>query len=113
MPNKKATKAVNWKWQKKQSTKSKKDILEAALQLALEIGYDKLRRDNIVAKAGVSQGLITYHFGTVEKLRREVMREAIRRKLVPIVAHGIAMRDINALKAPLALKRQATKYLLT
>lgn len=106
-------KAVNWKWQKKKTEKSKSDIIEASLQLALEIGYHKLRRDNIAAKAEVSQGLIRYHFGTVEKLRREVMREAIRKKLIPIVAQGIAMRDINALKAPLSLKKQATKYLLT
>lgn len=105
--------AVNWKWQQKQTQLTKKRIIDAALQLTLEIGYHKLRRDNIAAHARVSPGLIAYHFGTVEKLRREVMRTAIRKKLILIIAQGITMRNPDALKAPLNLKKKATKFLLT
>ncbi len=82
-------------------------ILAAALKLAMRAGYTRITREAIAAAAGVSPGLVTHHMGTMEQLRRDVMREAIRAKCLPVIAQGVVARDRHALKAPRELQQKA------
>lgn len=74
-------------------------ILAAALELAPTRGYSRLTRDDIAGRAKVPPSLITYHFGTMPELRRQIMREAVRVQCLPVIAQGLACRDRHALKA--------------
>jgi len=86
-------------------------LVDAALNAALAHGYRRMTRDHIAAHASVSPGLVSLYLGTMVKLRRTVMREAIKRGCAEIVAEGLAERDPQALKAPDDLKDKAARLL--
>jgi AcrR family transcriptional regulator len=85
----------------------KSQLLDVALLHAQNKGLNGLRRDAIAADAGVSDGLVSRYFNTMKQLRRAVMRAAINRQILPIIAEGIALRDPDALKAPEELRTKA------
>lgn len=88
-------------------TLRKEHILSVAVDMSQEQGYNKITRDGLAERAGVSAGLVTKYFGTMNQLRRDVMRRAIARGLADIVAQGLANRDAHAQKAPAELKAEA------
>lgn len=88
-------------------------ILEAAIAEAQEVGYMAFTRDGVRLRAGVSAGLLNARHGTMAQLRRAVMRAAVERRLVDLVAQGIGARDPQALKAPEDLRQQALDRLTT
>ena len=87
--------------------KRRNDILDSALKLAEENHYNDITRDAIADHAGVSVGLVTHYFGTMPKLKRDVMRAAVRIESLPVIAQGLAARDPHALKASSDLKQRA------
>lgn len=74
-------------------------ILEAALHCAGIAPYHTVTREAIGARAGCAPGTVSHYFSTMTKLRRALMREAVARGLVSIVADGLAQRDPQAAKA--------------
>lgn len=86
-------------------------VLCAALDLSLKVGYQKLIRDEVANAAGVSGALVNKYFGTIEKLKREVIRAAIQREIIEIVAQGLGMRDPDVLRAPEEIKQKAYAFL--
>ena len=93
-------------------TKQTRDeILDAAMRLAQREGFAALRRDAIGAEAGVSFGLVTIRLGTMDNVRRAVMRRAVRERCLRVIAEGIAIRDKHALRAPDDLKDEAIQWL--
>lgn len=90
----------------------KEDILAAALPLAVAHGYLKITREQVGRAAGVSGPVLNYHFGTMVQFRRDLMRYAVRVGSLKVVAHGLAVGDEQAKKAPEALKREALEALL-
>lgn len=87
-------------------------ILAVAVTMAKDAGYHKLTRDAVAEAAGVSMGLVTRYFGTMNQLRRDVIRYAIRHEIPEIIAQGLANSDDHAKKAPDELKTRA-KAILT
>ena len=85
----------------------RENILSIAVEMARERGYHKITRDTVAEKAGVSCGLVTKYFGTMNQLRVDVMRRAIKQSIPEIVAQGLANGDSRAKKAPAELKAQA------
>jgi AcrR family transcriptional regulator len=90
----------------------KKQILDIALKLAEEIGYQNVSQATIAAAAKISPKLTIWHFGTMTQLKRAIMRAAIEREIIPIIAQGIGAQDVHAHKAPDELKQRATEYLI-
>lgn len=87
-------------------------ILEAAVALALSDGLSNVRLIPVAERAGVTNGLVSHYFGTVKQLHRAVIRHAIHRELLSIVAQALAAGDIEARKAPDELKQRALNSLL-
>ena len=85
----------------------KAQILAAALMVCQTASYARVTREQIAARAGCPPTLISYHFGTMPSLRRDIMREAIRAECLPVIAQGLALRDPHALKAAPELRRRA------
>lgn len=88
-------------------------ILDAAVFVAKRDGFNKINRDQIALKAGVSTGVVSQAFGTMIKLKRTVMRHAIHSEIIEIIAVGLGVRDKTAMKAPDELKRRALESLLS
>lgn len=79
----------------------------ALLQAALALPYDQLSITHLSTVTGVSRGLVTHYFFTAALMRDEVMREAVRREVLPLIASGIAARCPIALAAPRELRERA------
>jgi DNA-binding transcriptional regulator YbjK len=85
----------------------KKQILTAALDMAVVHGYQNITRGLIAERANVSVGLITRYFGTMKNLKRAVMRAAVNSEVLAVVAQGLANGDEQAKKAPQEVKEKA------
>jgi len=86
-------------------------ILAAALEIAPRKGYARITRDEIAERAKVPPSLITYHFGTMPEMRRDLMREAVRVECLPVIAQGLAAKDRHAMKAPEEIRARAIESL--
>lgn len=90
----------------------KEQILIAALKVASRPGgYAKLTRAVVAECAGCSEGLVSKYFGTMVRLKRAIMRAAIKDGNLPILAQGLAAGDKCAQKADESLKRKALETL--
>ena len=85
----------------------KDEILRAGVTLAVTKGYSNLTRDDIATFIGIVPGTIQYHFGTVKKLRSEIMRHAVKTGNAAVVAQGLANMDPQAKKADEELQKAA------
>lgn len=82
-------------------------LLKCALDLAAKHGLHHITRDMIAAAGDVSPGLVSQYLGTMPKLRDLVMREAVKQRVLPVVALGLAEGNRYANKAPQDLKDAA------
>lgn len=80
------------------------ELLEVALRLAAAEGWRTLTRDRIAAIAGVSPGLVSARLGTMEALKRSVMRAAVKNRTVAVVAEGLLVGDKQARRADAELR---------
>ncbi len=76
----------------------KKQILEAAVNVAKDYGYSRLTRELIAERAIVAPGLVNKYFNTMNNLRRAVMRYAIKNEILIIILDGLSVRDLQAMK---------------
>ena len=83
------------------------EILKAALVVATRGHYARMTRAQIAEQAGVAGSLVQHYLGTMPKLREAVMREAVERQCLAVIAQGLLAKDPHALCAPEALRRQA------
>ena len=90
----------------------KSEILAAALELAHEIGYQKITRDALALKALCSTGLITTYFGTMNHLRRAIISHAIAKHDLQVIAQGLTANEAKAHHASEELKRAAMEHTL-
>lgn len=87
-------------------------LLGVALKLAGKHGLSRITREQIAEAAEVSPALVSARLGTMAALRRSVMRLAVTRGNVALIAQGIAMRDPHALKASPELRAKAAAHLM-
>lgn len=85
----------------------KASVLEAAIIVAEKIGFANMRTKDIAEQAQCGHGTVTLYWHTMGQLRRGVMRAAIQRKRLKIIAVGLAIGDKDAKKAPEDLKKAA------
>ncbi len=83
------------------------EILEAGIKVAEKMGFANVRQKDIAERAGCGYGTVTLHFRTMKQMRRAIMRAAIERRILPIVAQGLGIGDPDAKKAPPELKQKA------
>jgi len=82
-------------------------ILDKALELADVSGFEILSRDKIAAALNCAPGTISHHFGTMEEFRHALMRHAIAKKNLTVLAQGLAAKNQYAQKAPEQLRKKA------
>jgi AcrR family transcriptional regulator len=82
-------------------------ILDAAIAEANAVGLGKMRRDGVATRASVSAALVSHYFNTQCQLRRAVVRAAVQRRELRIIAQALADGDAAARAADPALKAEA------
>jgi AcrR family transcriptional regulator len=102
----------NWPRMTSRSTPADRtrDLLAVAVELAATVGWRSLTREQIATAAGVSPGLVSARLGTMDALRRSVMRQAVTQRCVPVVAQGLAMKDRQAMRADETLRAEAAAW---
>ena len=86
------------------------DLLDVALQLAVDHGWRALTHHGVAVAAHVSNGLVVARLGTKQEMLRAVMRRAVNRGVVPVVAEGLAVGDKHARRAGEALREAAAEH---
>lgn len=82
-------------------------LLGVAADLAESVGYTRVTREAVAARAGVSPAVVNFRFGTMAVFKRHLMRYAIRNGRLSIIAQGLVANDPHARRAPDAMKRRA------
>lgn len=82
-------------------------ILSAALRLADHQGYRNILLPDVASEAHCTTGLVSHYFDTIENLRCEVLREAIRCEHIRVVAQGISHLDPITVDVPHDLRWRA------
>lgn len=86
-------------------------LIAAGLDVAEEVGWYKVTRRAVAEKTSTAEALINRYFGNKDGFRDELMKEAVKRKLVPVIAEGLMYMSEPALKAPQKLRKEAQEYL--
>jgi hypothetical protein len=95
----------------KPTTKERADALvTAALRLAERGGLRALTHEAVARQAGVSPSLVKVRMGPIASVRRAVMRAAVERRVVRVVAEGLACRDRVARTADAALRQACAQW---
>lgn len=97
---------------KKKPAERHEQILNGAIEHAAAVGFGRMTRGGVAAACGLAPASINLHFSTMTQLRRDVMRAAVKREILPIVAQGLALKDPHACKAPAQLRERALASLL-
>lgn len=87
------------------------EIIAAGLVLADAKGYQQITRADLAQAIGVAEGTVSQHFGTMAQFRRSLMRAAVHKRNLIVLAQGLAARDSDALKAPDDLRDAAANSL--
>ena len=66
-------------------------LIAAAIIAATEKSLALVKRSDIAAVAGVTESLVTYYLGDPTQYRTVIAREAVARRVMPIVAELVAM----------------------
>lgn len=93
--------------------KTRAKVLRKAMQLAQTEGWQWTTRAMIAQAAGVSVGAVSGAYGSMIELKREVMREAVRLEILPLIAQGLAEQSPIAQSAPASVKQRAIATLAT
>lgn len=91
---------------------SKPEILEVAVALAKEFGLRKFSRSQISKKTGLASATVSYHFGSMDALRTEVVKYAIENEVLPILADVRTDRDRAEFAARMSadLRKKVANY---
>ena len=63
-------------------------ILDTALALLKELGYDKLTQPQVAKAAGITQGHLTYYFPTRSNLLLALAEHSLRTSMVQFLERG-------------------------
>lgn len=88
-------------------------IINAAVTVAVRKGLRRFSRVEVAQEAEVAEATVSYHFGNMDELRREIVKTAIEREFVSILADARADRDSAELfrAMPAALKQKVAAYI--
>ena len=81
--------------------------MEAALKLAAKHGYQHITREQVAAEADVGAGTVNLHYSSMAKLKKEIVRHAVRTENLKIIAQAIVAKDPYARRKLTEEQRQA------
>lgn len=87
----------------------KEMILQCALAAAELKGFTNFSSGDVASAADCGHPLVYHHFHSMDNLRREVMKLAIKQRNLTVIAQGLANKDPVAATVSDALKAEALK----
>lgn len=90
---------------------SKPTILSAAVKLANDMGLHQFSRVDVATEAGVGESTVSYHFGTMPELRTAIVKHAVKREMLKILADARAGREAVGVPMSATLRKKIAKYI--
>lgn len=90
-----------------------KDVLDAAVRLSMQVGYQQITRDAIAVEAGCGAGTVNVCYRSMPALRRAIIGRAIKEENLIILAQYLANPDPDPAIPPLPsrLKKDTLAFL--
>ena len=89
----------------------KEQILQTAIQISLEKGYRQLTRRAVANRMHCASSLINHYYEDIDNLRAAVLRAAIEKEIIPIVAENFAMKGTETIGLSPTLVEKVVHYL--
>lgn len=84
------------------------EILMAAIAIAeVPGGFSTITRESVATKVGCADSLVSRYFGTMPTFKRDIMRAAVAKDNLSIIAQGLALSNPYAQKASDEIKTKA------
>ncbi len=107
-----------------QADDRKNQLIAACIKLSLAYGYQNVTRRLIARECNVTEGNVSRFLGTMTNVKRDIIRHAIKAvtdtqalsKEAPelqIIAQGLSVKDIHAMKASAEIKKEAAEFITT
>lgn len=81
---------------RKERSEQRERILQAAVNVAEKKGYRHFTRNAVAERAEISGSLVQFHFHTIQLLKDEVLKEAIKTENLRIIFQACAIKDDTA-----------------
>lgn len=91
---------------------SKPKILAAAVGLAREKGLHQFSRIEVAKAAKVGESTVSYHLGEMPEVRRAVVKFAVEREILSILADARAGREAVGVPMSEELRKKVAAYIL-
>lgn len=89
----------------------KESILQSAINISVFEGYLNITRDMVADAANVTNGLVSHYWGCMPDLREQIIKHAVEREILPIIAQGISHQSEHTRNINPELKSRVIKYL--
>lgn len=89
----------------------KRQILQHAMRLSEKQGFTGFSAPDIAKSVGCGHPLVFHHFRSMDLLRADLMRLAIKERNLTVVGQGLVARNPIAIAAPESVKKQALSHL--
>jgi|SRR5690606_5627829 len=90
----------------------KQQILDAAINISIQKGYRQLTRQAVANKLCCAGALINHYYGDIDSLRDIVLKTAIEKEIMPILAENYGTRGKETSNLSPALKEKVINYLM-
>lgn len=90
----------------------RKQIIDEGLRLSAQSHYGQLSRDSLAGAVGITGSSLSYLFGTMHKLRAEIIRAAINEGNHTVIIQAIMSGHPLAKNIPEAVRKAALKSLI-
>jgi AcrR family transcriptional regulator len=92
---------------------SKPAILAAAVSLAKKHGLRNFSREQVAKASKMAEATVSFHFGNMDELRKEVVKAAIAGEVLSILADARADRKSSELYTGMTaeLKKRVANYI--
>lgn len=96
--------------QRLKPTVRKEIIIEAAIELSKEFGFQQITRDQVAKKIRLTDSAIGYYFSRKE-LQNKILEAAIERGIVEILAQAFALNDPRIKNLNAETKAKVMEYI--
>lgn len=86
-------------------------ILNTAINLSIEKGYKNLTRRSVANRIQCASALINHYFEGIENLRTIVLKTALDKEIIPILAENYASWGEETAQLPQDVKQKVIRYL--
>lgn len=99
------------KYTAEQQEQNKTAMIDAALKMAEKIGFASLTRVKVAEACRVSPGLVSQRFGTLDAMRRDILRAAMKKESLSVLAYAVATKHPICKKFDPALRKKIAAHL--